>query len=197
MRSALELIGEQGVEKTSLAQIGERAGFSRGLVNHHFGTKAALLERLVTEAQLVFTDSLPPDDDLLGLDALLMIARVYIGQIAEPEPISRSLPVLWAAAVSARSDLGLRPIFCEADRLARSLLSSLVARGIADGSIRPDANPEVVAAGVFGQLRGLGVQRVIDQTLALDQMIEPFVELLRVSLAARTPCVGDTSVVHP
>jgi len=44
LQSAIELIAEQGGGPTSLAQIGDRAGFSRGIVNHHFGSRVASLD---------------------------------------------------------------------------------------------------------------------------------------------------------
>jgi AcrR family transcriptional regulator len=40
------LIAERGVGRLSLAAIGQRAGCSHALVNHNFGTKAALIEQL-------------------------------------------------------------------------------------------------------------------------------------------------------
>src|SRR5262245_25666186 len=49
--AAAELIAERGVEGTSLASIGERAGVSRGLPTHHFGSKDALVARLARRAQ--------------------------------------------------------------------------------------------------------------------------------------------------
>ena len=41
--AALELIAEKGFEKTTAAEIGERAGFSRNMVRDRYGTKEALL----------------------------------------------------------------------------------------------------------------------------------------------------------
>lgn len=41
--AAVSLLVERGIAGTTLAGIGERSGYSRGLVTHHFGTKAGLL----------------------------------------------------------------------------------------------------------------------------------------------------------
>src|SRR5262245_20297265 len=49
--AAAELIAERGVEGASLASIGDRAGVSRGLPIHHFGSKDALVSRLAQKAQ--------------------------------------------------------------------------------------------------------------------------------------------------
>jgi AcrR family transcriptional regulator len=45
--AAAELIGEIGPAAVTLANIGERAGYSRGLATHHFGSKGAMMHRLV------------------------------------------------------------------------------------------------------------------------------------------------------
>lgn len=44
--AAIALLVERGVEGTTLAAIGERAGYSRGLVTHRFGSKAGLLAQV-------------------------------------------------------------------------------------------------------------------------------------------------------
>jgi AcrR family transcriptional regulator len=40
LQAAAELIAECGLPAVTLAQVGERAGYSRGIANHHFGTKS-------------------------------------------------------------------------------------------------------------------------------------------------------------
>jgi AcrR family transcriptional regulator len=52
--AGLELFGERGYHATSIADIGERAGISKSVLYHYFGSKAALFEA-VLEAE---TDAL-------------------------------------------------------------------------------------------------------------------------------------------
>ena len=44
--AAIALLIERGIGGTTLVAIGERAGYSRGLVTHRFGSKAGLLAHL-------------------------------------------------------------------------------------------------------------------------------------------------------
>ena len=44
--AAKQLLLELGLEKTTLAAIGERAGYSRGLASYRFGSKAGLFDEL-------------------------------------------------------------------------------------------------------------------------------------------------------
>src|SRR5690349_12395535 len=77
--AAVELVDEQGVSALTLARVGERAGYSRGLVTHYFGSKQALVERLAQTAQAGFVpglDGLPP-----GLDRLLRLIDGYVGEL--------------------------------------------------------------------------------------------------------------------
>ena len=44
--AAIELILEHGTDKTTLAAIGEKAGYSRGLATYRFGSKAGLYDEV-------------------------------------------------------------------------------------------------------------------------------------------------------
>ena len=43
LNAAAELAVEHGVRSLTLARVGERAGYSRGIVTHHFGSKQGLI----------------------------------------------------------------------------------------------------------------------------------------------------------
>jgi AcrR family transcriptional regulator len=58
VRAAAELVGEIGPTRVTLANVGERAGYSRGLATHHFGSKAALMQRLVETVTSQFRDAM-------------------------------------------------------------------------------------------------------------------------------------------
>ena len=155
--AAAELVVEQGVHSLTLARVGERARYSRGLVTHYFGSKQALLQRLARAAQSGFApglDGMPP-----GLDRLLRLIDGYIGALGQLRMRNRAFLLLWAEAATASE---LAPIFRERDDAFRADLRDDVRAGIADGTIRPDASPGEVAVEIVGQLRGIGLQRLLD-----------------------------------
>ncbi|MGP3944662.1 TetR/AcrR family transcriptional regulator [Streptomyces sp. 6N106] len=157
LAAAAELVVEQGVRSLTLARVGERAGYSRGIVTHHFGSKQALLELLARTAQSGFVPGLadlPP-----GLDRLLRLVNGYIGELGQVGAASRAFLLLWAEAATMPE---LAPIFRERDASFRADLRDDVAVGIADGTIRHDLAPEEVAVAIVGQLRGIGLQRLLD-----------------------------------
>jgi AcrR family transcriptional regulator len=157
LNAAAELVVEEGVHSLTLARVGERATYSRGLVTHYFGSKQALLQRLARATQTGFVpglDGVPP-----GLDRLLRLIDGYIGSLGQLRMMNRAFLLMWAEAATA-SDLAR--IFRERDEAFRADLREDVAAGIADGTVRPDAAADEVAVAVLAQLRGIGLQRLVD-----------------------------------
>ena len=185
LTAATELVAQQGVSATSIAQICERAGFSRGLVTHHFGTRAALFERLVEVTRSTFVSRLPQQDAMTGLETLLAMVATYADCLRGADPAPRAYLLLWAEAAGAGTEL--RPIFAHADERFRTTVGDLVRRGVADGSVRADADSRAVAACLLGILRGLGMQHLVDPGLDLDALRDPLVETVRAMLRPPTP----------
>jgi AcrR family transcriptional regulator len=157
LNAAAELVVEEGVHSLTLARVGERARYSRGLVTHYFGSKQALLQRLARATQTGFVPGL--DDVPPGFDRLLRLIDGYIGSLGQLRMMNRAFLLLWAEAATA-SDLA--QIFRERDEAFRADLREDVAAGIADGAVRPDVAADDVAVAVLGQLRGIGLQRLVD-----------------------------------
>lgn len=157
LEAAAELVVEEGVRAVTLARVGERAGYSRGLVTHHFGGKQALLEQLARTTQTAFVpglDTLPP-----GLDRLLRLIDGYLSRLSDPDVLSRAFLVLWAESMTSRE---LAPIFRERDNAFRDDLRQEIIAGITEGTIRADVDPEQIAVAIVGQLRGIALQCLLD-----------------------------------
>src|ERR1700758_2053534 len=81
--AAIELIAEKGFERTTVAEIGERAGYSRSMVRARYGSKEALLESIFS-AELDLRLMPPTDEELRGLAWVL--ARVdHVATLLEQE----------------------------------------------------------------------------------------------------------------
>jgi AcrR family transcriptional regulator len=157
LNAAAELVVQHGVRSLTLARVGEQAGYSRGIVTHHFGSKQALLERLARETQAGFVpglEGLPP-----GLDRLLRLIDGYVGALGGVGIMHRAFLLLWAEAATASE---LAPVFRERDEAFRRDLRDDVTAAITDGDVRTDIEPDAVAVAVVGQLRGIGLQLLLD-----------------------------------
>src|SRR3569833_3082602 len=138
--AAAELVVEQGVRSLTLARVGERAGYSRGIVTHHFGGKQALVERLARATQAGFVPGLgdlPP-----GLDRFLWLVVGFLGELARIGVFTQAFLLLWAEAATQPD---LAAIFRERDDAFRADLRADVEAGIAEGVIDPALRPDDVA----------------------------------------------------
>jgi AcrR family transcriptional regulator len=160
LAAATEVIAERGVEGASLAVIGERAGTSRGLPTHHFGSKDALVARVADRAQDRLSEvmlaaierSRRHAEEMPGLDLVRSSVDTYLELFEHPTAEDRVLIVMWGATFPSQSSIeGM----LDADRRAYAGWADLIVRGQDDGSIRSDADPTASAVLLHGMLRGV------------------------------------------
>jgi AcrR family transcriptional regulator len=159
--AAAELVAERGVDRASLAAIGDRAGVSRGLPTHHFGTKDEFVERLAQRAQDRIEQAIktiaserraPTNSALTGLDQAIVAAGVYLEMFRDPGPYQRALLVMWGSTFpSAANVAGMT----DAQRRGYDGFAGVIQRGQQDGSIRTDIDPRATAVLMFGTIRGV------------------------------------------
>lgn len=159
LQAAAELIAECGLAAVTLAQVGERAGYSRGIADHHFGTKAALIEELISQVEQEFAAATAPVRSLdASVDELVTTSSIFIGMLADLPPIHRAFLVLWASAVA---DDELRPRMAASDATFREAVAAIVERGQARGEVDDSLAADTFAVMLLGQLRGLALQHLI------------------------------------
>lgn len=150
--AAVALIADGGSRHLSLAEVGRVAGYSRGIVNHQFGTKNQLLEAVVRATQQFDVPELAGT----GLDRLTIVVETYLGTLPARAPQWKAFLLLWADAIAG--DPVLAPIYQERDTWFRTLLADLVRDGVSDGSIRRDVDADSTALSLLGMLRGISLQ---------------------------------------
>jgi AcrR family transcriptional regulator len=159
LQAAAELIAERGLAAVTLAQVGDRAGYSRGIANHHFGTKAALIEELISQVEREFTAATAPVRNLdATVDELVTTSSIFIRLLEDLPAIHRAFLVLWAAAVA---DDELRPRMAASDATFRDAVTAILERGKARGEVDDNVDADTFAVMLLGQLRGLALQHLI------------------------------------
>jgi AcrR family transcriptional regulator len=160
--AASRLIAEQGCSRTTLAQIGERAGYSRGLVTERFGSKQRLVEVLARQIQERFAHEAlgPALEGRTGLRAILIAADTYLDALARASETVRLYYMLMAESIALVPEI--RPTFARANRDLRALVERWIEDGIESGEIRPDVDRAARAAVIVGTLRGLALQWLVD-----------------------------------
>jgi AcrR family transcriptional regulator len=96
LESAIELILEKGTEKTTLKEVGERAGYSRGLAGYRFGSKSGLFKYVL---QLLASywqqDIAEVSDGKVGLEALLAVTQKHYELFEKKYERSKTFYILW------------------------------------------------------------------------------------------------------
>jgi AcrR family transcriptional regulator len=162
LTAAGELIVEGGYEAMTLAAVGERAGFSRGLVTTRFGSKAGLLEALIDQIvhEWGHRKVLPDTRGKLGLDGLLIMIDAIRQQAARD---SSGVKVLYALAFEALTpNADLKSRFAVLHEEMRNDVSSFIRRGLRDGSMRKGIKASAEAILIVAELRGIGYQWLLD-----------------------------------
>ncbi|WP_029113408.1 TetR/AcrR family transcriptional regulator [Mycobacterium sp. URHB0044] len=168
LAAAAELIAEIGPTRVTLANIGERSGYSRGLATHHFGSKGAMMRRLVDSVTVRFRDEVVASSASdSALDELLGLVRAYFQVLANPKPANRARLVLWADAAATDSP-DVRPAMVASDREFREELAKGIERGVSSGEFAKSTNPIGLATVVIGTLRGVALQSMLDDDVDLD-----------------------------
>jgi AcrR family transcriptional regulator len=157
--AAATLFARRGVDQTSLAHVGEQAGYSRGLVNHHFGSKAALVERLAQRSQLDFVNQLAEFDGD-EVDALVGFARSYLAAMCGQSHEARAFFVMWGAALP--EEAGLQSVIAARDAQFRFGIESLVRLGQQKKTMNTGVDSGGLATVVVAMLRGIAAQFLID-----------------------------------
>jgi AcrR family transcriptional regulator len=162
IRAALELIAESGIESVTLRGIGERAGYSRGLVNYRFGTKEALLRAAAGHLLRRWSDEvmLPAVGDKVGLAALREMVSEYLKVLRSPEPFAKAYHTLVYAALGPIPEL--RSELMQLHQELRERIADWIRKGIERGEIRGDVAPLDEATIFHGSMRGLGHQWMLD-----------------------------------
>jgi AcrR family transcriptional regulator len=167
LAAAAELISEIGPAGVTLANIGERAGYSRGLATHYFGSKGAMMQRLVDTVTDQFQVSIFIEHEAdSAVGQLLNLVDTYFQAMADLRPVNRARLVLWADAVATPSP-DVRPAMIAADREFRDALIAGIMSGIDTGECPPDVDPSGLATVIIAMLRGAALESLLDDQVDL------------------------------
>ncbi|MET0276038.1 MAG: helix-turn-helix domain-containing protein, partial [Acidimicrobiia bacterium] len=127
--AAMALIVEGGFAALTFVSIGERAGYSRGLVTARFGSKEGLIEELIDRIVNTWNhrNVLPRTKGKPGLAGVEVLLDAIHRQ-AEADP--RGLRVLYALMFEALgADEELRSRFAKFHEVMRTDFARLIAKG--------------------------------------------------------------------
>jgi AcrR family transcriptional regulator len=182
LAAALKLIAEKGVGRTTLAEIGEAAGYSRALPAVYFRDRDGLIRAVWDYVSSHFQKKMAATGERqAGLAAVLSVVDAYLTRSGSDPFVFRATQVLMIEAFTATPEI--RENMAMYNREAEKFLRKHIRIGIERGEIRGDVDPKAQAILIMGALRGAVSHWIIDPAIDLGLVRKEFLQSLRRSLA--------------
>jgi TetR/AcrR family acrAB operon transcriptional repressor len=175
--AAIGLFAERGYRETSLQDIGEAAGISRGSVAWHFGSKAGLLETIVAQTidGMLATLDAVADEDSTPLREWLAL----YGQLIERDPAARLFPMLLLESIGPRAEI--RDAYVSFHQRVRAWIDRRFTVAQARGEIRADIDASALATTLWAALVGAHLQWRLDDELDLEPVFDTLAAMMLVA----------------
>ncbi|MDM0025260.1 TetR/AcrR family transcriptional regulator [Variovorax saccharolyticus] len=181
LEAATRLIATRGYTHTTLEATGVEAGYSRGLVQHRFGTKDRLLEELIKHIASAHRERLLVRlQGLSGLEAIFCEIDCYLEGMDNPSETSRAFFVLMLESIGPAPHI--RPTFAAISARWHRAIARQIEAGQRAGRIRPEIHPANEAQLLIATVRGLRTQSMLHP---MTSNIAVAIQALKDSLTAR------------
>lgn len=139
--AAIKLIIERGTERTTLKEIGEMAGYSRGLAHSRFGSKAGFLNQMFARFdgrwKSHLTGYVGGKTGIEALTAALHAVRDFLNTEAT---YMRAMYILWYESLG--HDSAIRDKLADHHRIYREDAARWARLGIEAGEVDPEIDPD-------------------------------------------------------
>lgn len=186
VNATIELLNTTGLAGTTLIAIGERAGYSRGLASHHFGSKTGLFRKVLKQISAVWTSDLYRHvKDKTGLDAILGALDAHRDHVRDYPQHARAMYILWTGSFDPASEF--KPNVIEFHKLQREAAANWVVGGQQSGEIRKKVNPQQFGEQFYASLLGLNYQWMVNPDIDLSASVEVLKQNIVALLEAKKP----------
>jgi AcrR family transcriptional regulator len=169
--AAIKLIVEQGVAGTTLAAIGERAGYSRGLVTHRFGSKAGLLAHVHDALAAQWIARVQASvGAAVGAEALERAVDALYGFIAHQPDDIRALYLLRYISIDPGAEY--RANVAKVHKAQRRDVQGWIEKGQKAGVVARSVNAEQVAELLCATVDGLIYRWLINPAIPVRALHE-------------------------
>lgn len=179
---AIKLIVERGTVKTTLKEVGELAGYSRGLAGYRFGSKEGLFSFVVHAISEEWLHELTKaTEGKRGIDAIHSATDAhYQFCCAAPDQV-RAFYILWFESISPGSET--KEIIAGVHRRRQRDVTEWIIPAINSGEINPSIDADNVAAQFCSTLVGIVYQWLLnpdsmDEIKQLHENLKRTMEIL-------------------
>lgn len=192
--AALQLLVQEGVRGTTLARLGERAGYSRGLATHRFGSKAGLLRHVMQRASQRWLELLQDNvGTKTGADALCAVADAHLRFLRTSPDEVRAMYLLWFTSIDPASEY--RANVAHVHEVQRDDIRRWITLAQEAGRVPRAIEAERFAEQFCASMAGLVFQWLVNDRMPLEAMHEQLKRDVRLRLAAPAASPQRTSRV--
>jgi AcrR family transcriptional regulator len=158
--AAVHLIVSRGTAGTHLKDVGEIAGYSRGLASYRFGNKAGLFTQIihaVGDEWLREMGRAVQNQD--GLPALLSATDAHYRFVLEAADRIRAFYILWFDSIGP--DPALKNVIANVHERRQRDVEEWITRGIRAGNVRADVNVRSIAEQFCASIIGIVYQWLV------------------------------------
>lgn len=167
--AAVGLLVERGIAGTTLAGIGERSGYSRGLVTHRFGSKAGLLAHVhdsVADRWRAHVERVV--GRATGIGALQRVTDALSSFIAEQPDALRAMYLLRYASIDPSAEY--RANVAKLNRSHIKALRRFIEEGKQHGEIAGAVDPTLAAELFASAIDGLLYRWLVTPDIPVQQL---------------------------
>ena len=183
--AAIRLIVLRGAAGTHLKDVGERAGYSRGLASYRFGNKAGLFTHIIDAVGEDWRRELGGAvRGRHGLDAILAATDAHYRFVQEAADRIRAFYVLWFDSIGP--DAALKDVVAAVHERRRRDVERWITAGMASGNVRHDADARMIAEQFCAAIIGIVYQWLVTPD-ATDHICDLHEGLKQQMIAALSP----------
>lgn len=190
--AAIELLVKFGIQGTTLQAVGERAGYSRGLATHRFGSKAGLFGKVLQVASMDWLERVQAAvGERVGADALCAATDAAEAFIRERPEEVRAMYLLWFLSIDPSADY--KSNIANVHHAQRRDVARWIRAARAAGTIDAKVDPERVAEQYVASMAGIIYQWLANPEMPLATMFRQLKSDLRSRLETKAPKRAGTS----
>lgn len=158
--SAVKLVVERGTEKTTLKDVGELAGYSRGLAGYRFGSKQGLFTFIIRNVSEIWLEELKTvTKDKTGYEAIAVATEAHY-QFCKDAPRSlRAFYILWFESINQETEV--TKVILGIHERRNSDVINWIKSGVEQGTINPNVDAKSVAGQFSASVIGIIYQWLI------------------------------------
>jgi AcrR family transcriptional regulator len=189
--AAIELLVKFGIQGTTLQAVGERAGYSRGLATHRFGSKAGLFGKVLQVASVDWLERVQAAvGERVGADALCAATDAAEAFIRERPEEVRAMYLLWFLSIDPSADY--KSNIANVHHAQRRDAARWIRAGRAAGTVDSSVDPMRVAEQYAASMAGIIYQWLANPEMPLATMFRQLKSDLRARLEQAPKRTGAT-----